>query len=154
MGMAEKTSMSSVVKFTKLHEKAIMPSRGSAYAAGYDLYSVDNVILMPGDTKKINIGIALEIPNGYYGGIYARSGLATKQGLRLANSVGVIDSDYRGPIIVALHNDSHLVRSVSAGDRIAQLIISPYATVNFEMVESLSDTNRGEGGFGSTGVSK
>lgn len=103
-------------------------------------------------TVKIGTGIAVEIPNGYFGAVFARSGLATKEGLRPANAVGVCDSDYRGEYIVALHNDSDTPRTVTPGERIAQLVIMPYLQVDFEEVNELSDTVRGEGGFGSTGV--
>ena len=106
-----------------------------------------------GQTEKINTGICVEIPNGYFGAIFARSGLATKRGLRPANCVGVIDSDYRGEVIVALHNDTEKSESIHVGDRIAQLVILPYLPVEFEEVDELSNTDRGEGGFGSTGVS-
>jgi dUTP pyrophosphatase len=137
-----------------LNEKAKVPTKGSAAAAGYDLYAATSydIELPPHETVKIGTGIAIEIPDGYFGGIFARSGLATKKGLRPANSVGVIDSDYRGEVIVALHNDSNLTQYIDAGERIAQLIIIPYENVTFEEVNDLSDTERGDGGFGSTGT--
>ena len=109
------------------------------------------VVLAPGETQKIHTGISVKIESGYFGGIYARSGLATKQGLRPCNCVGVIDSDYIGEIIVALHNDSDKTRIVNEGDRVAQLIIQKYEKVDFNEVESLEETDRGSGGFGSTG---
>ena len=136
-----------------LNEFAKVPTRGSAQAAGYDLYAATNydIEIQPHSTVKVDTGIAIEIPEDYFGAIYARSGLATKQGLRPANAVGIIDSDYRGPIIVALHNDTIHTQKIKAGDRIAQLIIQPYLNVDFNIVDELSDTERGNGGFGSTG---
>jgi dUTP pyrophosphatase len=137
----------------KLHPKAVIPTLGSAAAAGYDLYSVDAVCIEPGQTYLVHTGLAMEIPEGFWGGIYARSGLATKKGLRPANCVGVIDSDYRGEVMVALHNDSSNIQHIDAGDRIAQLIFHRCVySDGFEEVEELSDTTRGEGGFGSTGT--
>ena len=141
------------INIKKLNKRAVTPTRGSEYAAGYDLYALNGDIIAPGVTSKISTGIAIEIPEGFFGAIFARSGLATKQGLRPANCVGVIDSDYRGEVIVALHNDSQDDGEVCAGDRIAQLVIMPYQTVEFIEVDELSDTQRGEGGFGSTGAS-
>lgn len=141
------------VNIKKLTETAMLPHRGSVEAAGYDLYfdSTDEVVVGPGETIKAGTGIAMAIPDGYFGGIYARSGLATKQGLRPANCVGVIDSDYRGEIIVALHNDTDKEQIIAAHERIAQIIIQPYLNVEFETVDELDDTARGAGGFGSTG---
>lgn len=138
------------VKIKKLNTNAKVPTRGSEEAAGYDLYSNSDVEIRPEGTIKVNTGIAMEIPKGYFGAIYARSGLATKEGLRPANCVGVIDSDYRGEIIVALHNDSNIVRVVEKGERIAQIVIMPYLSVEFEEVGNLDETKRGNGGFGST----
>lgn len=142
------------LKFKKLNNLAKTPTRGSDYAAGYDLYAATeyNIIIQPHQTVKIGTGIATAIPQGYFGGIFARSGLATKKGLAPANKVGVIDSDYRGELIVALHNDTDIVQEVAAGDRIAQLIILPFVSVNFIQVDDLDDTERGSGGFGSTGA--
>lgn len=136
-----------------LNEFAQIPTRGSAYAAGFDLYAATNydITIMPHQTEKIGTGIAASIPEGYFGGIYARSGLATKQSLRPANCVGIVDSDYRGEIIVAVHNDSPDIRRINAGDRIAQLIIQPCPDVELNPVDELDDTLRGDGGFGSTG---
>ena len=136
-----------------LNNNAKIPTRGSAAAAGYDLYAASDssIKIYPHDTIKVDTGIAIEIPEGYFGGIYARSGLATKRGLRPANCVGIIDSDYRGPIIVALHNDTTEVQIIETGDRIAQLIIQPYLNIDFNVVDELSDTERGNSGFGSTG---
>lgn len=140
------------IKF--LNDKAKMPSRGSESAAGYDLYAAtdDSIEVQPHCTIKVDTGIAVAIPEGYFGGVYARSGLASKQGLRPGNCVGVIDSDYRGPVIVALHNDTDKPQTFKAGDRIAQLIVQPYLNIEFNEVEELDTTARGEGGFGSTGT--
>jgi dUTP pyrophosphatase len=142
------------MKIKKLHPDAILPTLGSAGAAGYDLYSVDTCCIEPGETLLIHTGWAIEIPIGFWGGIYARSGLATKKGLRPANCVGVIDPDYRGEIMVALYNDSSSIQHIDAGDRIAQLIFHHgYRPINgFKEVEELSDTSRSSGGFGSTGT--
>lgn len=144
-----------LVKIKKLYFDAIIPTQGSDQAAGYDLYARgllgECAIIQPHETRMIGTGIAMEIPNGYFGGIYPRSGLATKSGLRPANCVGVIDSDYRGEIKVAIHNDSNTPKMVNDGDRIAQLIIQSYLNVEFEETDELSDTVRGDGGFGHTG---
>lgn len=141
------------VSIHRLRPEAAIPSRGSAQAAGFDLYACldSEVIIAPHATTKIPTGIALAIPDGYFGAVYARSGLACKQGLRPANCVGVIDSDYRGECLVFLHNDSDEARCVRHGDRIAQLVIQPYLAVSFEEQEDLDQTQRGQGGFGSTG---
>ena len=141
------------VNVKKLGSDAILPTRGSAAAAGYDLYACleDEVRIAPHTTAKIGTGLSMEIPEGYFGGIYARSGIATKEGLRPANCVGVVDSDYRGEIIVALHNDSDKERTVTPSERIAQIIIQPFLSVSFNETDELSDSERGEGGFGSTG---
>lgn len=142
------------MKIKKLNDLAHTPTRGSEQSAGWDLYAATSydIIIQPGQTVKIGTGIAVEIPSDHFGGIYARSGLATKQGLAPANKVGVIDSDYRGELIVALHNSSDIDQVVTAGSRIAQLIIQPYTSVSLEEVNDLSDTDRGSGGFGSTGT--
>ena len=141
------------VKIKKLNDNAVIPTRGSEYAAGYDLYScIDEDLYIPsGKTKKIGTGIAMEIPHGYFGAIYARSGLATKRGLRLANSVGVIDEDYRGEVFIPLHNHSDVPQLITHGDRIAQLAFVPYYQAQFDVVDELDETERGAGGFGSTG---
>lgn len=141
------------IKIKKLNENAVLPTRGSEYAAGYDLYSAeeDFISIRPHETAKIRTGLAIEIPHGYFGAIFARSGLATKRGIRPANCVGVCDEDYRGEYIVALHNDSDEVVIICPYERIAQLVIMPYLTAEFEVVKELSDTKRGDGGFGSTG---
>ena len=141
------------IKF--LNDRAKMPTNGSQYAAGYDLYAAieEPVTIYPGTCEKIGTGLAMEIPTGYFGAIFARSGLATKQGLRPANCVGVVDSDYRGEVIVALHNDSNEARQVQPYERIAQLVLMPYGVVEkFEVVDDLENTDRGTGGFGSTGI--
>ena len=145
------------IKVCKLNEKAKLPTRGSEQAAGYDLCACfpedwgERLVIQPNETVKINTGLSMELPNGYFGAIFARSGLAVKQGLRLSNSVAVIDEDYRGEWIIALHNDSDYEQRIYDGDRIAQLVLLPYQTMNFQEVNSLSETDRGSGGFGSTG---
>lgn len=141
------------VKIKKLRETATIPTRGSEQAAGYDLYAdiAEPVVLKPHTTAKIGTGLAFDIPDGYFGAIFARSGLATKQNLRPSNCVGVCDSDYRGEYIVAIHNDSNEERTIQPKDRIAQLVVMPYLPVEFVEVEELSETERGAGGFGSTG---
>jgi len=141
------------INIIKLSTNATVPTYGSPYSAGADLYACteEDVIIRAGETILIHTGIAMEIPVGYAGLIYARSGLATKKGLAPANKVGVIDSDYRGEIMVSLHNHSSSDAVISHGDRIAQLVIAPVLTPGFTVVESLSETVRGSGGFGSTG---
>ena len=141
------------IKIKKLNEKAVIPTRGSEYAAGYDLYAcVSELTTIPAhSTVKIGTGLAIEIPHGYFGAIFARSGLATKEGLRPANCTGVCDSDYRGEYIVAIHNDTDLPRVIEPNERIAQLVVMPYLPIMFEEVDELSNTERGNGGFGSTG---
>ena len=142
------------VKIKKLNENAKIPTCGTSKSAGYDLYAcIDqySVIIEPHKDIKIGTGLAIELPDGYFGAIYIRSSLATKQGLKLTNSVGIVDSDYRGEYIVALYNDSDESCIITSGDRIAQLIVTPYMPVEFEEVDELSDTERGDGGFGSTG---
>lgn len=138
-------------KIKKLRSEAIIPTRGSIYAAGYDLYSTEDAVFYPNETIKIHTGLAITPPEGYFGAIFARSGLATNQGLRPANCVGVCDYDYTGEYIVALYNDSDVVRRIKYGDRIAQLVFIPYADIEFEEVKELLITDRGNGGFGSTG---
>lgn len=141
------------INLKKVNENAIIPTQGHKADAGYDLYAcleMDNIIY-PGETLKIPTGIAVEIPEGYFGGVFARSGLATKQGLRPANCVGVVDAPYRGEIIVALYNDSKTPQRISHGDRVAQLVMIPILSIEFNVVDELSETNRGSGGFGSTG---
>lgn len=145
--------MTQSVAVKLLDPRAKMPTYGSVDAAGADLYAVTDgpVTVAPGQTVLIHTGLALAIPQGFVGLVYARSGLATKQGLAPANKVGVIDADYRGELMVALHNHSGETRTVECSDRIAQLVITPYLTAQFTQQEELDDTVRGEGGFGSTG---
>lgn len=146
--------MQSLIKYTKLNEYAQEPTRGSAAAAGYDLYAaIGNPMVIPAhSTIKVGTGLAFALPESSFAAIFARSGLATKQGLRPANCVGVCDSDYRGEYIVALHNDTDKEQTINPGDRIAQMILMPYIPMSFEEVKSLDETERGQGGFGSTGV--
>lgn len=141
------------IQIKKLKENAIIPTRGSDRAAGYDLYACleNEVTIGAGETVKIGTGLSIAVPEGYFGAIFARSGLAAKEGLRPANCVGVADSDYRGEYIVALHNDSAVSRVVTPGERIAQLVVMPYLSVEFDEVDALDETERGAGGFGSTG---
>lgn len=141
------------VRIKKLRESAIVPTYGTEFAAGADLYAAldEAVTIEPGETKMIPTGFAFEIPVGYAGFVHARSGLATKRGLAPANKVGVIDSDYRGEVMTALHNHEKTAQTIEPGERIAQMVIAPYATANFILSDELDDTERGEGGFGSTG---
>ena len=137
----------------KLNESAIVPTYGSAAAAGADLYACtdSDIVIAPGATVLVHTGVAMAIPDGYVGLVFARSGLATKRGLAPANKVGVIDSDYRGEIMVALHNHSAATQTVAHGERIAQIVFMPYAAADFDVVDELDSTDRGAGGFGSTG---
>ncbi len=141
------------IRFKKTNDKAIIPTYGTEYSAGADMYAcIDTpVIIEPGKTFLIPTGLALEIPEGYAGLIYARSGLATRKGIAPANKVSVIDSDYRGEIRIPLHNHSEEAVTIDVAERIAQIIFTPYLKVDFEESDSLSDTERGLGGFGSTG---
>lgn len=141
------------VKIKKLNKNAILPTRGSEYSAGMDLYACTNtsIVVAPHTTVKIGTGIAIELPKGYFGAIFARSGLATKNGLRPANAVGVCDADYTGEYIVALHNDTDIPQTINPMERIAQLVVMPFLPVEFEEVDEISVTKRGSGGFGSTG---
>lgn len=141
------------VKIKKLNENAKLPERGSAAAAGYDVFACldESIELRPHETVKISTGLSVEFPEGYFMGVFARSGLATKEGLRPSNCVGVVDSDYRGAVIVALHNDSEVTRIIEPNEKIAQLIIMPFLTWELEEVNELSKTERGGNGFGSTG---
>ena len=141
-----------VVKFIKLYEDSIAPTHGSVMAAGYDLYSHEDATIPPHNTIKIGTGVAIQPPKGTFGAIFARSGLATKEGLRPANCVGVADEDYTGEYIVALHNDMEEVRRVAVGDRIAQVVFIPYVNARFEEAIEFAATERGDNGFGSTGV--
>jgi dUTP pyrophosphatase len=144
--------MTTPVAVKKLRSNAKLPTYGSEFAAGADLYSAEEEITIEaGETRLVHTGIAMEIPEGYAGLIYARSGIATKRGLAPANKVGVIDSDYRGEIMVALHNHSNTAQTIAEGERIAQLVIAPFLAVEYNETETLNDTERGAGGFGSTG---
>lgn len=141
------------VQVKRLNDLAMLPTRGSAEAAGWDLYAATdyNIEIPPHSTVKVGTGLAFSLPENTFGAIFARSGLATKQGLRPANCVGVCDSDYRGEYIVPVHNDTNEVQVIEAGDRIAQLILMPYVPMEMKQVNELSETDRGAGGFGSTG---
>ena len=151
----ERAKPISVLYVKKLTETAQIPTQGTMDAAGWDLYAdlenVNEIVIHPGSTEKISTGISIMLPEGTFGAIYPRSGLATKQGLAPANKVGVVDSDYRGPVIVALHNHGSEIQTIKAGDRIAQLVVTPYLRVTPIEVDELNTTERGEGGFGSTG---
>lgn len=141
------------IKVKRLNHLAKLPTRGSEEAAGYDLYAAISgpIFIHPHETEKVGTGLAFELPRCTFGAIFPRSGLATKQGLRPANCVGVCDSDYRGEYVVAVHNDSDEIQMIAPGERIAQLILLPYIPMVFKEVDELSDTKRGAGGFGSTG---
>ena len=143
------------VKFVKVREGVKVPERGSKYAAGYDLSAcipdMERVIIRPGETVKIPTGLAFAYPEGYFGAVCARSGLATKCGLAPANKIGILDEDYRGEVFIALHNHSSETQVVNHGDRIAQLILLPYLNVDFVESDKLDETERGDGGFGSSG---
>ena len=135
-----------------LNEDATLPTYGSEYSAGADLYSIEACEISPHETMLVHTGVALQIPDGYVGLIYARSGLATKRSLAPANKVGVIDSDYRGEIMVSLHNHSNVVQSIEKGERVAQIVFTQYATAEFNVLDELTKTDRDDGGFGSTGT--
>ena len=142
------------VNVKKLRDDAVLPKYGSPYAAGADLYACldGDVIIAPGETKMIHTGIAIELPENTVALVYARSGLASKRGLAPANKVGVVDCDYRGELMVALHNHSSESQTVEKGERVAQMVITPYFTAEFAEAPELSETVRGSGGFGSTGT--
>jgi dUTP pyrophosphatase len=142
------------VKIKKVKENAKIPTYGTEYAAGADIYACieENMVIAPGETKMVPTGFALEVPVGYAGLIYPRSGLSCKRGLAPANKVGVVDTDYRGEVMVALYNQSKEEQTIEVGERIAQLIITPYLKANFEEVDVLEETSRGGNGFGSTGT--
>lgn len=140
------------IKVKKLTESAVLPTMGSAFAAGADLYADEALILLPGETRLVHTGLSMEIPEGYGGFIFARSGLATKHGLAPANKVGVVDADYRGEIMVALLNHSSETQTVEKGERVAQMVIMPFLAAEYIESDTLSDTQRGQGGFGSTGT--
>ena len=146
--------MNTIVNFKKLTENATIPSYGTEFAAGCDLYAANenDITIAPGRTEFIHTGIAIEIPAGLVGLVYARSGMACKKGIAPATKVGVIDSDYRGEIMVALHNHSDAPVTIEPKERIAQLVLTPYVTACFNQVEELSSTDRGANGFGSTGT--
>ena len=143
-----------IAKFVKLRDNARIPTQGSEKAAGFDLYAAidKEIVIREGSWMPIPTGLAITPPEGYFGAIFARSGLSIKKGLRPANCVGVCDEDYTGEYIVALRNDSDSTETVQPGDRIAQLIFLPYIDVEFVEVDSLDKTERGAGGFGSTGT--
>ena len=151
--ISEEVELTTAMKCVKLSENTIIPTRGSDEAAGWDLYVPKNQIfsISPHSTQLISLDLSIALPKGTFGAIFARSGLSIKKGLKLANGVGVIDSDDRGNIGVALYNDTDQTQVVQGGDRIAQLIVVPYIPITFDEVESLDATNRGTGGFGSTG---
>ena len=141
------------INVKKLNNLAKLPTRGSSDAAGYDLYAATNynIEIQPHTTVKIGTGLSFELPQGTFAAIFPRSGIATKRGLRPANCVGVCDSDYRGEYIVAIHNDTDQMQHIEPGERIAQMILLPFYSMNFNEVNELSDTNRGKGGFGNSG---
>jgi len=143
--------MSQTVKIKKLNEKATIPTRGSEDAAGLDLYAIEDIIIYSRETLMVKTGIAMELPKGTVGLVYARSGLASKKGLAPANKVGVVDCDYRGEILIPLYNQSQCAQFIEAGERVAQMIIAPYYTPELIVVDELDDTERGLNGFGSTG---
>ena len=141
------------INVKKLNDLAKLPTRGSEHAAGYDLYAATsyNIEIQPHTTVKIGTGLSFELPQGTFAAIFPRSGIATKRGLRPANCIGVVDSDYRGEVIVALHNDTDEVQSIEPQERIAQMILLPFVEMSFNEVNELSDTVRGESGFGDSG---
>lgn len=143
------------VNYVKFSPTAQAPTQGSEWAAGYDLHAdlegKTYITLAPGEVRKISSGIAIALPQGTFGAIYPRSGNATKRGLVLANTVGIVDADYRGPVIIALKNTSDTIQIIEQGERIAQLIVQPFNPVIFNETDSIGTTARGEGGFGSTG---
>lgn len=141
------------IKIKKLDGAAILPTYGTPFSAGADLYALcaQSIVIQPGQTVLIHTGLAFEIPEGYGGFVFARSGLATKKGLAPANKVGVIDSDYRGELMIPLHNGSGVAAVIEHGDRVAQLVFLPCPQADFTTVDVLSDSIRSDGGFGSTG---
>lgn len=143
-----------IVNYKKLTKTAKEPTRGSEYSAGFDLYAdiEEDIVIRPHETIKIGTGLAFELPENTFGAIFARSGIATKQGLRPSNCVGVCDADYRGEYIVALHNDTSIPQIIKPQERIAQMVLLPYISMEFNEVEMLSETVRGNGGFGSSGT--
>ena len=153
--LAEMNTTRPIIPFKKLTSDAHLPSKGSAGAAGWDLYASlgeDDFLAIGGQgSYLVSTGVAVALPVGYVGLIFARSGLATKQGLRPSNCVGVIDSDYRGEIMVSLYNDTQQIQKIKNGERIAQLVVVPFLSFDIEEVDELDETERGTGGFGSTG---
>ena len=143
-----------IVNYKKLTKTAKEPTRGSEYSAGFDLYAdiEEDIVIRPHETIKVGTGLAFELPENTFGAIFARSGIATKQGLRPSNCVGVCDADYRGEYIVALHNDTSIPQIIKPQERIAQMVLLPYISIEFNEVEMLSETVRGNGGFGSSGT--
>lgn len=139
------------IKIKKFNDKAIIPTKAHATDAGYDLYACEDETIHVKENRVIPTGIGFEIPEGFFGAIYPRSGLATKQGLRLANCVGVVDCGYTNQVYVPLYNDYFKTQTINAGDRIAQIIFQPYLEVRFNEVNELEDTDRGLNGFGSSG---
>ena len=142
------------IKIKKLNENAIIPKYGTDFSAGADLYALidDAITIEPGQSVLVHTGVAMAIPEGLVGLVFGRSGMACKRGLAPANKVGVIDSDYRGEIMVCLHNHGNESQTVENGERIAQMAFVPYYTAKFAVVDELDDTVRGAGGFGSTGT--
>ena len=142
------------IRIKKLNDNAVIPTYGTEFSAGADLYALpgDDIVIPAHATVMIHTGLSMEIPEGYAGLIFARSGLASKRGLAPANKVGVVDPDYRGEFMVALHNHTDEEKTVAGGERVAQLVIVPFITADFEVADELSDTVRGESGFGSTGT--
>lgn len=147
--------MNNIVQIKKLKDNAIIPTRGTAESAGYDLYAAidEPITIEPHNTVKVGTGLAIQIIDNFpcFAAVFARSGLSTKQGLRPANCVGIIDYDYRGEIIVALHNDSESPKTIQPQDRVAQLVFMPYLDIQFEERKELNETGRSDKGFGSTG---
>ena len=143
-----------IVNYKKLTKTAKEPTRGSEYSAGFDLYAdiEEDIVIRPHETIKVGTGLAFELPENTFGAIFARSGIATKQGLRPSNCVGVCDADYRGEYIVALHNDTSIPQIIKPQERIAQMVLLPYISMEFNEVEMLSEKVRGNGGFGSSGT--
>lgn len=142
------------IKIKKINKEAKLPTHGSEYSAGYDLYACipTETIVKPFSTLEVGTGLAMALPEGTFGAIYARSGLATREHLRPANCVGIIDSDYRGEIKIVIHNDSEEIQKITPGERVAQLVLQKYIPMSFQEVDELDETARGEGGFGSTGM--
>lgn len=143
----------SSINVKKLNSFAKLPTKGSSDAAGYDLYAATNktIDIAPHSTVKVGTGLSFELPQGTFAAIFPRSGIATKRGLRPANCIGVVDADYRGEVIVALHNDTDEMQSIEPRERIAQIILLPFIEMKFNEVDTLSETTRGDGGFGNSG---